>query len=169
MYEDLARSVLIEDDPAVLAAIESVRSRHPELSKREMDERLESRTAWRCASVGAAVSAGAELLGGFVAAADLSYQVVALSRLASTIAQVHRRRMTMTQRGIAAAGSLAAAGASEAVRRGASRVARRALGRRAPGLVPILSAVAGGAAAYGAVKIFARLAREFVAGISPRR
>jgi len=168
MYEDLARAVLVEEDPAVFRAIERVRSRHPKLSDAELIERLELSAAWRCAAVGAAVSAGGEMLGGLVAAADLSYQVVSLTRLAAAMAQVRRRRLTVGERGLAAAGSLAVAGAAEGLRRAASYLARRALGRRAPGLVAGVSALAGGAAAYAAVRVFARLSRECVAGATRR-
>jgi hypothetical protein len=168
MYEDLARLVLIEEDPEVLRAVERVRSRHPKLSNAGLASRLTERAAWRCAAVGAAASAGAELLGRLAAAADLSYQILSLNRLAAAIARAHRRETTILERGLAAAGSLAAGGAAEVVRRGASRAARRALCARAPGLVPVVSALTGGAVAYAAAKIFARAVSDLVAGTSRR-
>ena len=169
MYQDLARAVLIEEDPAARRAVEQVRQRHPRMSDAEVARRIAERAAWRCAAVGAATAAGAELLNRLVAAADVSYQAVTLNRLASSIALARRRRTTILERGATAAGSLAVAAVAEAARRGASAGARRILGRRAPGLVPIVSALAGGAAAYAAAKIFARATDELLAQLSRRR
>jgi hypothetical protein len=169
MYEDLARAVLIDEDPAASRAVERVRARHPRLSDKEVARRVAEHTAWRCAAVGAATAAGTELLDRFVAAADVSYQAVALNRLAAGIAQARGRRTTILERGATAAGSLVVAGLAAAVRRGAGRLARRALGRRAPGLVPVLSGLAGGVAAYAAAKLFARAADELFSQFSRRR
>ncbi len=168
MYETLARTVLLEDDPRVIAEVERVRSRHPRFSDSEVVHRLTQRAAWRCAAVGAVASAAAPFFGPLASTADLSFQAFALNRLAQAIARARRRPTTVVERGLAAASSLLLAGSAATLRRAAGRAAGRALDRKSPDVIPILSAVVGGAVAYASARLLSRAVEEFLAA-RPRR
>lgn len=168
MYEDLARTVLVDEDPTSFRAVDRVRAHHPKESPEQLSRRLAQRTALRCAAVGAATCAGMELLDRFVPAADLWYQALSFARLAASIARVHRRPTTVIERGLVAAGSLLVAGASDVLRRGATGAAHRALPDRARRLAPVVSALAGAGIAYAAAKIFARAAADILPDIHRR-
>jgi hypothetical protein len=97
--------------------------------------------------------------------ADLPFQVMALTRLALGVAAIYRRRPDLSERGLSAAGSLAVSAGTGAVRAGAVKLARQALGRRRSGsAAPVLGALLGGALSYGAVLAFGRAARDHYRG-----
>jgi hypothetical protein len=157
MYRDLALAILAPGDSAADRAVDRVRARHPDLSDEAVARRLVDQAAWRCAAVGAVSCAGMELAGRVITGVDFSYQAVSLCRLAASMTRARARETTLAERAAAAAGSLAFAGAAEVVRRGTSACSRRLIGRRAPGLAVIVSALAGGAAGYASARIFARV------------
>ena len=166
MYGSIARAVLTSaDEAAAVRRVERLRERHPGLSRDELTDRLIRQTAWRCAAVGALTGAPAAWLGAAPVAADLSFQVLALARLALGIAAVYRRRPDFSERGLGAAAGLALSAGTGAVRAGALKLARQALGRRrSSGAAPVLGALIGGGLAYGAVVAFGRAARDHYRG-----
>lgn len=166
MYGSLARAVLTAaDETAAVRRVERLRERHPGLSRDELTDRLIRHTAWRCAAVGALTGAPAAWLGRAPVAADLPFQVLALARLALGIAAIYRRRPDLTERGIGAAAGLTLSAGTGALRAGAVKLARQALGRRrSSGAAPVLGALIGGGLAYGAVVAFGRAARDHYRG-----
>jgi hypothetical protein len=168
MYDALARTVLIEEDARVTREVERVRSRHPRASDAEVVRRLTKRAAWRCAAVGAVASAGEPLFPRLASAADLSFQALSLNRLAQAIALARRRPTTVVERGVAAAASLLLAGGAAVLRRAAGRAARSALASR-PDFAPILTALAGGAAAYASARLISRALEEYLASHPKRK
>jgi hypothetical protein len=161
MYDDLARTVLLgPDDPKIDAEIRSIIEKYPRAKPDEIAERLIARAAARCAAVGAIASVPAGFLPFLPAAADLSYQVLALHRLALAIARARRCPTTPFERAAAGFGALALAGAGRVFREGFIHGARRALSRRAPRLVPLAGALAGAASAALAVWAAGRIANE---------
>jgi hypothetical protein len=168
MYETLARTVLLEEDARVAREVERVRSRHPRSSDGEVVRRLTKRVAWRCAAVGAVASAGEPLFPRLASAADLSFQALSLNRLAQSIALARRRPTTIVERGVAAAASLLIASGAAALRRGAGRAARSALASRSD-FAPLLTALAGGAAAYVSARLVSRALEEYFASHPKRK
>ncbi len=162
MYRDLVLAVLADENAAAARTVDRVRARHPDLSRDALVHRLTEQTAWRCAAVGGTACAAMELMGRVISAADVSYQLAALNRLAASIARARGRQTTMMERAAAAGGSLLTAVAAEAARRGASAASRRLLGRRTPGAVVWLSALAGAGAGYAGAKLFARAFDRFL-------
>ena len=162
MYGSLAQSVLTAADEAeAISRVERLRQRHPGLSRDELAERLIRQTAWRCAAVGALTGAPAAWLGAAAVAADLPFQVMALARLALGIAAIYRRRPDLAERGLGAAAGLTLSAGTGALRAGAMKLARQALGkRRSSGAAPALGALIGGGLAYGAVVAFGLAARD---------
>ena len=147
MYADLARTVLLGGDEERLdEEIRRIVEKHPDADRYEIADRLVSRAPWsRCAAVGAIASIPAGVLAGLPAAADMSYQVRALHRLALGIARARRRETTAPRprrgrrRGARARGRRPGAsgqGMLAGARGGRSRAARsapRAPRRRARG------------------------------------
>jgi hypothetical protein len=166
MDASLAQNLLTgPDEAAVARRVERLRRRHPGLSRDELAERLIRRTAVQCAAIGALTGAPAAWLGAAPLAADLPFHVLALARLALGIAMIYRRRPDLGERGLSAAGSLALGAGAGALRAGAVKLVRRALGRRrSSAAAPVLGALAGGALAYGAVMSFGRAARDHYRG-----
>jgi hypothetical protein len=169
MYRDLALAIFTPGDSQADRAVDLVRARHPDLSDEAVAGRLVGQAAWRCAAVGALSCAGMELAGRVITGVDFSYQAVSLYRLAASVARAHGRETTLAERAAAAAGSLAFAGAAELVRRGGNACSRRLLGRRAPGLAVIVSALAGGAVGYASARTFARVWRDALERRNRRR
>ncbi len=154
MYADLARAVLLGPDGERLdAEIRSIVERHPDADADEIAGRLVAKAALRCAAVGAIASVPAGFLAGLPLAADLSFQVLSLNRLAHAIARAHERETTPVERAAAAVGALALASASHVFRSGFLKGARASFRRRAPGLLPYAGAIAG--AASGALAAWA--------------
>lgn len=166
MYGSLAHAVLTSaDEAAAVRRVERLRERHPGLSRDQLTERLIRQTAWRCAAVGALTGAPAAWLGTAPVAADLPFQVLALARLALGIAAIYRRRPDLAERGFGAAAGLTLSAGTGALRAGAVKLARQALGRRrSSGAAPVLGALIGGGLAYGAVVVFGRAARDHYRG-----
>ena len=166
MYGSLAHAVLTSaDEAAAVRRVERLRERHPGLSRDELTERLIRQTAWRCAAVGALTGAPAAWLGAAPVAADLPFQVLALARLALGIAAIFGRRPDLSERGLGAAAGLTLSAGAGALRAGAVKLARQALGRRqSSGAAPVLGALIGGGLAYGAVVVFGRAARDHYRG-----
>lgn len=165
MYGDLARAVLLGADRQRLdAEIRKISDSHPAAGREEIADRLVARAAARSAAIGAVASIPAGFLAGLPLAADLSYQVLALNRLALGIARARRRETTPVERAAAAVGALALAGVSRLFREACVRGARRSLGRRAPALLPVAGALAGAVSASLAVWAAGRIAREVFSG-----
>lgn len=166
MYRSLAQAVLSSaDEAAAIRRVEHLRERHPGLSRDELAERLIRQTARRCAAVGALTGAPAAWLGAAPVAADLPFQVLALARLALGIAAIFGRRPDLTERGLGAAAGLTLSAGTGALRAGAVKLARQALGRRrTSGAAPVLGALIGGGLSYGAVIAFGRAARDHYRG-----
>lgn len=170
MYAALARSVLSDADPdRVVQEVRKVRERHPDLSSDELARKLTQRTAIRCAAVAALASAPVGWLCASPLAADLSYQVSSLNRLALSIAHAHRRPAAGPEHALAAAGSLLVAGAAHWLRRGALNLARRSLSRRAPRLLPVVGALVGGALSYAAARTFGGAVQDYCQTARTRR
>ncbi len=170
MYAALARTVLSDADPdGVVQEVRKIRERHPNLSGDELARKLTQRTAIRCAAVAALASAPVGWLCALPLAADLSYQVSSFHRLALSIARAHRRPTTSLERAVAAAGSLAVAGSAELLRRGALNVGRRSLSRRRPHLLPLVSALVGGAFSYVAARTFGGAVQDYCRTARTRR
>lgn len=170
MYADLARSVFLDEQTERVAEdLRVMRRRHPGLSRDELCGKLIGRAAARCAAVGALSSAPGGWPSPFPVATDLPYQVLALNRLARSVLAAFDRPTTGVERAMAAAGSLALAGASEWLRAGTVEVARRALRRRSPRLAPLLAAAIGGALSYAAVRAVGWLAEDYCRASRPRR
>ncbi len=170
MYAALARSVLSDDGSG--RAVEDVRKiseRHPNLSADELARKLIRRAALRCTAVAAITSAPVGWLCTVPLAADLSYQVSSLNRLALSVAHAHRRRAAGPERALAAAGSLLVAGAAHWLRRGALNLARRSLSRRAPRLLPVVAALVGGALSYAAARTIGGAAQDYCRTTPMRR
>jgi hypothetical protein len=153
MYSDLARAVLLADSDELDLEIQKYREAHPGADAREIARGLTAKTALRCAAVGAIASIPAGFLAGLPLAADVSYQVRSLNRLALSIARANRRPTTPVERGAAAIGALVLAGAARSFRAAFLKGAHASLGRRAPKLVPLAGALAG--AASGALAAWA--------------
>jgi len=168
MYETLAQTILLEEDARVTREVERVRSRHPRSSDAEVARRLTTRAAWRCVAVGAIASAGEPVFGRLASTADLSFQALSLIRLAQGIALARRRPTTLVERGVAAAAAFLLAGGQAALRRGAGRAAQSAL-RKRPEFVPIVAALAGGAAAYASARLVSRALEEYLASHPKRK
>lgn len=168
MYASLAEGVLTgADEAAVTRRVERLRQRHPGLSRDRLADKLIFGTAWRCAAVGALTGAPGAWLGAAPLAADLSFQVLALTRLALGLAVIYRRRPDLGERGLSAAGSLALAAGAGSLRAAAVKLVRQALKRRRSGpAAPVFGALVGGALAYGAVLAFGRAARDHFRGRS---
>jgi hypothetical protein len=166
MYGSIAQAVLTSaDEAAAIRRVERLRERHPGLSRDELADRLIQQAAWRCAAVGALTGAPAAWLGAAPIAADLPFQVLTLARLALGIAAIFSRRPDLTERGLGAAAGLTLSAGTGALRAGALRLARRALGRRrSSAAAPVLGALIGGGLAYGAVVAFGRAARDHYRG-----
>lgn len=161
MYADLARTVLLgEDDERIDREIRRIVEKHPRADRYEIAERLIRRAMVRCAAVGAVASIPAGLLAGLPAAADMSFQVLTLHRLALAIARARRRETTHFDRAAAAVGVLALAGAARVFREGMLTGARASLARRAPRLVPIAGILAGAASGALAAWAAGRIARD---------
>ncbi len=170
MYEELARTVLLEDADARLdEEIRKIVERHPKARPDEIAHYLVVRAALRGAAVGAVASIPAGFLAVLPIAADLSYQVASLNRLGLGIARAHRRRTTPLERAAVAVGALAVAGAARSFRAGFLRGARRSLWRRAPRLVPFAGALAGAASGALAAWAAGKLAERAFAGRRGRR
>ena len=170
MYEELARTVLLEDGDGKLdEEIRKIVERDPKATPEEIAHRLMTRAAVRGAAVGAVASIPAGLLAGLPLAADISYQVASLNRLGLGTARAYRRRTTPLDRAAVAVGALVIAGAARSCRAGFLRGARRSLWRHAPRLVPFAGALAG--AASGALAAFAagKIAERAFAGRRGRR
>ncbi len=154
MYADLARAVLLGPDQERLDAdIRRIVERHPDADPEEVADRLVAGAALRCAAVGAVASVPAGFLAAIPLAADLSFQVVTLNRLALAIARAHERETTAVERAAAAVGALALGSAALVFRSGFLKGARASFRRRAPGLLPYAGAIAG--AASGALAAWA--------------
>lgn len=166
MNASLAQTLLTGVDEAAAARrVERLRQRHPRLSRDELAERLIRGTAVQCAAIGALTGAPAAWLGAAPLSADLPFHVLALARLALGIAIIYRRRPDLGERGLSAAGSLALCAGAGALRAGAVKLVRRALGRRrSSAAAPVLGALAGGAVAYGAALSFGWAARDHYRG-----
>jgi hypothetical protein len=166
MYASLAQAVLTSaDEAAALRRVERLREKHPGLSRDELAVRLIRQTAWRCAAVGALTGAPAAWLGAAPVAADLPFQLLALARLALGIAAIYRRRPDLYERGFGVAAGLTLSAGTGALRAGAVKLARQALGRRrSSGAAPVLGALIGGGLAYGAVVAFGLAARDHYRG-----
>jgi hypothetical protein len=160
MYSDLARTVLLGDEERLDAEIRKIIEKHPGAGREEIAERLIARTMTRCAAIGAVASIPAGFLAGLPAAADISYQVLALHRLALGIARARRHETTPIERAAIAVGALALAGAARVFREGMLTGAHAAFRRRAPRLVPLASALAGAASGALAAWLAGRIARE---------
>jgi hypothetical protein len=161
MYSDLARTVLLGGDEEQLdLEIRRILEKHPDADRYEVADRLVSRAMARCASVGAIASIPAGVLAGLPAAADMAFQVRTLHRLALGIARARRKETTAVDRAVAAVGALAIASAARVFREGMLAGSRRAIGRRAPRLVPLAGALAGAVSGALAAWAAGRLARE---------
>jgi hypothetical protein len=160
MYSDLARTVLLGDEERLDDEIRKIIEKHPRADREEIAERMIARTMARCAAIGAVASIPAGILAGLPAAADISYQVLALHRLALGIARARRHETTPVERAAIAVGALALAGAARAFREGMLKGAHASLRRRAPRLVPLAGALAGAVSGALAVWLTGRIARE---------
>ncbi|MDQ2869846.1 MAG: hypothetical protein M3S32_03815 [Acidobacteriota bacterium] len=161
MYADLARAVLLGPDGERLdREIRKIVERHPDADPEEIAHRLVVKSALRCAAVGAVASVPAGFLAGLPLAADLSFQVLNLNRLALAIARAHERETTALERAAAAVGALALASASHVFRSGFLRGARASFRRSAPGLLPYAGAIAGAASGALAAWAAGRIAGE---------
>ncbi len=166
MYSDLASMVLLGGDEGRLdAEIRALIEKHPDADRYEIADRLIARAAMRCGAVGAIASVPAGFLAVLPAAADLSYQVRSLQRLALGVARARRYETTPLERAAVAVGALALAGAGRVFREQFLRAARASFRRRAPRLLPFAGALAG--AASGALTAWAagRLAGEAFGGL----
>lgn len=170
MYADLARSVLLADPEELDIQIRKYRDAHPGADADEIAQALVTKTAVRCAVVGAIASIPAGFLAGLPLAADISYQVRSLHRLALSIARVRRRPIGPVERAAAAVGALVLAGAARTFRAGFIRGAHASLGRRAPRLVPLAGALGGAASGALAAWAAGRIAEDaFGSGRRRRR
>ncbi|MEO8431901.1 MAG: hypothetical protein ABI592_10365 [Acidobacteriota bacterium] len=170
MYEELARTVLLEDaDGRLDAEIRKIVERHPEASPVDIAHHLVARAALRSAAVGAVASIPAGLLPGLPLAADLSFQVATLNRLGLGVARACRRKTTPLDRAAVAVGALALAGAASSFRSGFLRGARRSFSRRAPRLVPYAGALAGAISGALAAWAAGAIAERAFAGRRGRR
>jgi hypothetical protein len=161
MYTDLARAVLLgAEEERLDAEISRILEDHPDADREEIADRLIARAAARCAAIGAVASIPAGFLAGLPVAADVSYQVLALNRLALGIARAARRPTTPVERAAAAVGALALTGAARVFREAILRGARRSLGGRVPALLPVAGALAGAASSALAVWAAGRIARD---------
>ncbi len=161
MYSDLARAVLLGPDGERLdAEIRRIVERHPDADAEEIADRLVVKAALRCAAVGAVASVPAGFLAALPLAADLSFQVLSLNRLALAIARAHKRKTSPVERAAAAVGSLALASAAHVFRSGFLKGARASFRRRAPGLLPYAGAIAGAASGALAAWAAGRLAGD---------
>lgn len=167
----LARTLLADEDPEqVIREVRKIRLRHPDLSDDELAEKMIRRAAVACAVMGAVASAPAGFLLSFSPAADLSYQALRLHRLVLSIARSYSGRPTTSlERGMTVAGSLAVSATTGWLRRAILRAARRPLSRRAPGLLPLASALIGGALSYAAARGVGAAARDYCRASRRRR
>ncbi len=163
MYVALARAVWTDHEKDTVAEeVRRFRLKHPGLSNKELVEKLISKTALRCAGVGAIASAPPAFLSVLPLAADYAYQVLALNRLVLTIARIYGTPTSREQRGASVAASLALGGGVEFLRRNAVSMVQQALRRRAASrLIPLFGAVLGGAFSYTAVVAVGRQAQEY--------
>jgi len=160
MYEALTKAILLED-ARVAGDVERIRSSHPHLSDAQVGRRLTRSAGLRCGVIAAVASAGEPVLGRLASTADFSFQALSLIRLAQSIALAHRRPTTLLERGGAAAAGLILAGAASTVRRGTGQAARW-LSWRNTQFAPILSALAGGAAAFASAALLGRLVEQYL-------
>lgn len=170
MYDALARSVLFEEDPERVARdVAEMRERNPRLSREEISQKLIRRAAIRAAAVGALASAPAGWMPGLPAAADFPYQVLAMNRLARSVALALRRPTSGVERAAAAVASLAAVGTAGWLRGRAIARARRFLGPRAPRLSPFAGALIGAALSAAVTAALGKAAHDYCRSTPPPR